>query len=127
MSVVPVIFSGVFYPKNKKDPPLAGTFVGNAAIAGLEVGGGPILPPDEVPPVDPPLVIWGGPYDPPHPEHPIVLPDPPVPPLQPPASTTEQVHPGWNFNDGKNPQYPNVGWYYVHIPGEGEAEPKRRR
>ena len=45
MSVVPIILSGVFYPKNKKDPPLIGTFIGNAAIAGLEVGGGPIIPP----------------------------------------------------------------------------------
>jgi len=128
MSVVPIILSGVFYPKNKKDPPLVGTFVGNAAIAGLEVGGGPIIPPDEVPPVEPPLVIWGPPDMPPgfwgggmgpgvkpqpHPEHPIVL-----PPEQPP-SPPEKPHEGWNWSEAKS------GWYYLYIPGEDEAQPKQ--
>jgi hypothetical protein len=126
MAGVPITFRGTMYPKDKSGDPYPFTALGVAEITGLHVGGGPILPPDEVPPVQPPLVIWGGPFDPPHPEHPIVLPDPPVPPEQPPSgSTTDQVHPGWNFNDGKNPQYPNTGWYYVYIPGEGEASPKR--
>jgi hypothetical protein len=122
MAAVPVILSGVLYPKNKKDPPVVGTFVGNAVIAGLEVGGGPIIPPDQLPEVpkpEPPLVIWGGPFDPPHPEHPIVLPDPPLPPIKPPV-TPEPPHEGWNFSQAKS------GWYYLYVPGEGEASPKRR-
>ena len=139
MAHIPVTINGVAFPKNKKDPPFPVTIVGYAWITGLEVGGGPIIPPDHVPPVDPPLVIWGGPIDPypdiggpgpqppagAHPEHPIVIP-PDLPPEQPPpGSTTDQVHAGWNFNDGKNPQYPNVGWYYVYIPPPGSATPKK--
>ena len=121
MAVVPVIISGVLYPKNKKDPPVAATFVGNAAIAGLEVGGGPIIPPDEIdeiPKPEPPLVIWGGPFDPPHPEHPIVLP-PDLPPDQPPAQPVPP-HEGWNWSQAKS------GWYYLYVPGQGEPGPKRR-
>ena len=48
MSVVPVVFNGVMYPKGKAagDQPVPCTFVGNAYIAGLGVGGGPIFPPE---------------------------------------------------------------------------------
>jgi hypothetical protein len=102
---------------------MPGTFVGNAAIAGLGVGGGPIVdPPPDIQP-DPPLVIWGGPFDPPpHPEHPIAWPPGNVtpPPTQPPA-TPELPHEGWNWSAAKS------GWYYLYVPGPGVAEPKGRR
>lgn len=117
MAAVPVAINGVFYPSNKKDPPIKGVIFGNAFIPGLGVGGGPIEPPPDIKP-DPPLVIWGGPFDPPHPEHPIVL--PPEPPPTTPPGNIEKPHEGWNWSEAKS------GWYYLGIPGEGEAGPKRR-
>jgi hypothetical protein len=125
MAAVPITFQGMMYPRNKTDAPYPFTALGVASITGLGVGGGPILPPDEVPPVEPPLHIWGGPFDPPHAEHPIVLP-PDLPPIDPPSESTHPVKKNaWNWNDGTNPQYPNTGWFYVYVPGEGEAGPKR--
>lgn len=121
MAGVPITFHGTMYPKNKTDKPYAFTAVGIADITGLEVGGGPILPPGtELPPEEqpkPPLVIWGGPFDPPHPAHPIVLPDPITPPDQPPSPPVPP-HEGWNWSQAKS------GWYYLYVPGEGEAGPK---
>ena len=120
MASVPVTIQCNVYPRDKSVPPYPATIVGFASITGLEVGGGPILPPDEVPPVDPPLIIWGGPIDP-YPDH--GLPIPPLPPVNPP-STTDTVKPNaWNWNDGKNPQYPNVGWYYVYVPAPTDPQP----
>jgi hypothetical protein len=115
MAVVPVIISGVFYPKGKAagDKPMAGTLVGNSAIAGLGVGGGPIDPPPDIHPY-PPLVIWGGPIDP--------YPDigfPIGPPGGPPPTTVTPPHEGWNWSAAKS------GWYYLHVPGPGEAQPKK--
>jgi hypothetical protein len=132
MAAVPVILSGVFYPKNKKDPPLVGTFVGNAAISGIGVGGGPAEPPK---PGEPPLVIWG-PGDPypdqglpggqPHPEHPIYwpgFPDRPPPVVEPPPEFpgVGPVKPfppdgGWGYSD-------RTGW--VFKPPAGSATPKK--
>ena len=123
MAHIPVTINGVAFPKNKKDPPFPVTIVGYAWITGLEVGGGPIIPPDQVPPVDPPLVIWGGPIDP-YPDH--GLPEPPMPPDQPPTDPPPKPHEGWNFNTGGNPDYPNAGWYYVYVPKPGQPGPKRR-
>jgi hypothetical protein len=136
MAVVPVILSGVFYPKNKKDQPLIGTFIGNAAIQGLQVGGGPVVPPPD-PGEGPPLVIWGGPFDPPHPdhtlpgdqphpEHPIYwpgFPDKPPPVVEPPPEfpgpgTIKPFPPdgGWGYSD-------RTGW--VFKPPAGSASPKK--
>src|SRR5262245_61543306 len=111
MAITPIIMSGVFYPKNKKDPPLVGTFIGNAGIYGLEVGYPLPTPPDQ-PPTQPP--VEGAP---PHPVFPIwgppgiELPDspgyPPVashplPPLQDPPAQPPNVDlvPGWDFKTG---------------------------
>jgi hypothetical protein len=57
MAAVPVVINGVMMPKGKGagDKPVPAVFIGYASIAGLEVGGGPIIPdaPPDVP-VDPP-------------------------------------------------------------------------
>lgn len=122
MSAVPITFHGMMYPKDKSVKPYAFTALGTAEITGLQVGGGPIVPPDEIgdiPKPEPPLTIWGGPFDPPHPEHPIVIP-PDLPPIQPPPQP-EPPHEGWNFSHAKS------GWYYLYVPGEGEPSPKRPR
>ena len=117
MSSVPITIHGNVYPKDHSVKPYPATIVGFVNITGLEVGGGPICPPDEVPPVDPPLVIWGGPFDPPHVDN--TLPVPPLPPLNPPNPPVKP-HEGWNWSEAK------AGWYFLYIPGEGEAQPKKR-
>jgi hypothetical protein len=69
--------------------------------------------------VKPPLVIWGGPFDPPpHPEHPIAWPQPPKPPDQPPAQPVAP-HEGWNWSAAKS------GWYYLFVPGQEQPGPKK--
>ena len=115
MAEVPITFRGMMYPKNKTVAPYPFTALGVANITGLSVGGGPIIPPDEVPPVDPPLVIWGGPIDP-YPDH--GLPVPPTPPDKPPTPPVGP-HEGWNWAQAKS------GWYFLYIPGPGEAQPKK--
>lgn len=120
MSSVPITFQGMMYPRDKSVKPYPFTALGVASITGLEVGGGPILPPGEVEP-PPGWEIWPNPPEgvAPTPEHPIVLP-PTLPPVDPPAQP-EPPHEGWNWSTVKS------GWYYLYVPGEGEAGPKRGR
>lgn len=122
MAVVPVIFTGVFYPKGKTadDKPLVGTFIGNAAIAGLH--------PDNTPPEgggDGPVHIWG-PTDP-RPSNPIWwegFPNNPPPNVRPPDEFPGQPA-------GVKPFPPDGGWGYsertgwVYKPGPGQAQPKK--
>ena len=103
MAAVPVTIQCQIYPKDKSVKPYPATILGFASITGLEIGGGPIVPPDEVPPVEPPLVIWGGPIDP-YPDH--GLPEPPTPPETPPSGP-QPPHPGWNWSALKS------GWYFL--------------
>ena len=119
MSSVPVTISCQIYPKDHSVKPYPATIIGFASITGLEVGGGPIIPPDEVPPgeVLPPLVIWGGPFDPPHIDN--SLPEPPKPPDQPPSPPVKP-HEGWNWSAVKS------GWYFLYVPAPGEAGPKKK-
>jgi hypothetical protein len=130
MAEVPVVIQAIIYPKDKSGDPYPATIAGFARIAGLEVGGGPIIPPDGIKPPQPPLEIWPPPGPLPHPEHPIVLPDPPpVDPPNPPTSTQPVKPNAWNWNDGSNPANPNTGWYYVYVPdpAQGQPGPKRAR
>lgn len=120
MSAVPVTIRGTMYPKDKSVKPYAFTALGMAEITGLEVGGGPILPPDEVPPVDPPLVIWGGGGIGDYIDVGFPMPRPPFPPTNPP-SPPEKPHEGWNWSQAK------AGWYYLYVPDEGQTQPKSRR
>lgn len=121
MSQVPVTIVGMIYPRDKSVAPYPATIQGYAHITGLEVGGGPIIDGDPGVPIEPPLTIWPNPPEgtAPMPEHPIVLPDPITPPDQPPA-TPEKPHEGWNWSAAKS------GWYFLYIPREGDAQPKRR-
>lgn len=128
MAEIPItIRNAIIYPKDKGahgDPFPAG-IIGFASITGLTPEHPIVLPPDQVPPVDPPLIIWGGPIDP-YPDHGLPVP-PDLPPVDPPASSTNPVKPNaWNWNDGTNPQYPNAGWYYVTVPGPTDPQPHRR-
>ena len=46
MAEVPVTIQCMIYPRDKSGKPYPATVVGFASITGLQVGGGPILPPD---------------------------------------------------------------------------------
>jgi hypothetical protein len=102
MAAVPVIINGVFMPSGRSasDKPIKGQMIGYASIAGLEVGGGPIIP-------DPPPEI---PVDP--------------PPEQQPPNLAVVIKPapvtgGWGLaSDGQKLQ-----WFFV--PAQGSAGPKR--
>ena len=120
MAEVPITFHGMMYPKDKSVKPYPFTALGVANVTGLELGGGPIIPPEEVPPVDPPLVIWGGPIDP-YPDH--GLPVPPTPPDTPP-SPPQKPHEGWNWKPS-TASSPRAGWYYLYVPGPDDIQPKK--
>lgn len=102
MAAVPVVINGVMMPKGKSanDKPVPAVFIGYATIAGLEVGGGPIIP--DTPP-DPPI-------DPP-PEQP----QPGLAVVIKPAPVTG----GWGLAC-KDDQ---LAWFFM--PGQGTAGPKR--
>jgi hypothetical protein len=104
MAAVPVVINGVFMPKSKTadSKPVPAVFIGYATIAGLEVGGGPVIPdtPPEIPVVDPP------------------------PTEQPPSNLAVVIKPapvtgGW----GLAAQGSQVQWFYT--PGAAGAGPKR--
>ncbi len=104
MAAVPVVINGVMLPKQKggSDKPVPAVFIGYATIAGLEVGGGPVIP--EIPP-DPPIDV------PPKPE-------------QPPASLAVVIKPapatgGWGL--AANDQ--QLKWFWS--PADSGAQPKR--
>jgi hypothetical protein len=101
MASVPIEIDGVFYPHARHMSPVKGTMVGQAAIIGLGVGGGPMPPQRPVDPgYSPPWAqepVDPG-YSPPwarppggHPEHPIVKPEPPDPPEVPPGTPPNTV------------------------------------
>ena len=133
MAAVPITIYCMVYPRDKSHEPYPATIQGFAHITGLGVGGGPIEPPPDIQP-EPPLQIWGPPDMPPgfwggslgpgvkpqpKPEHPIVL--PPDPPPEQPPTQVEKPHEGWNWSAAKS------GWYFLYVPREGSAEPKRAR
>jgi hypothetical protein len=109
MGYVPVTINGVAYPKNKKDPPMAVTIVGQAWVTGLSVGGGPATPP-------------------PHPDHTLppyvdnTLPPIDNPPPEIPTTPSEPKPPppegGWGWS-------PDYGWGY--FPGNSGPQPHGRR
>lgn len=121
MAAVPVTIIGTM---TDKDGSQNVTITGMASLTGLDVGGGPIMPPSDAHPEHPiylPPGIWPNPPEgqAPLPEHPIVIPPPiPVPPDTPPV----QVKVIWT---------PTNGWAVVLVPtGEhpapsGRPQPRR--
>jgi len=106
MAAVPVEFTGLMYDLTGRTQQRV-YMQGKMNIYGLSVGGGPIVPPDEVPPGQPPG-IWG-PTDP-RPTPPIHMPQPPgiwgpTDPRPTPPIHLPPVHPGdpplviWGPND----------------------------
>ena len=132
MSMVPLVFSGVFYPKGKGagDKPQPGTFVGNAVIGGLGVGGGPVIPPGAPPggggggerPPHPAFPIWGPPGTnfPGIPGYPPVA-GHPLPEVPPPDV---ELDPGW---EKKVAWTPTTGWIVVIIPKDETLVPTPSR
>lgn len=133
MASVPVMINGVIWDKQfKVGRPVA--LYGEAYIVGLEVGGGPIMPGGEQPPLgiwgptDPrpgwglpgePPGIWGG-GNVPMPSPPIAnVPGLPPMPDQPPPTPTEPKPPppggGWGW-------HPEYGWGYFPMGG-GKPQP----
>lgn len=140
MAAVAIEISGVLYNKVKRttEPVL---IRGMASIIGLEVGGGPIIPPS---PGDPPG-IWGGPIDP-YPDHGLPQPRPPgdgiwgpndprpTPPIAnvpglPPTTDPPPEGPA-DDNGFIKPPPPQGGWAYHeqyswgYYPAPGQAGPK---
>src|SRR5215831_6116042 len=112
MAAVPVVINGVLMPKAKDagSKPVPAVFLGYASYADRGVGGGPMP---------------GGPDDA-HPEHPIVIPDPPPvdPPAQPDPGLAVVIKPapetgGW----GLAAKDQKIQWFFV--PGQGGAGPKK--
>lgn len=117
MSAVPVTIVCMVYPRDKSTEPYPATLAGYAHITGLGVGGGPIDPPPDITP-KPPLVIWGGGNEP-FPTPPIELPGIDNPPPDKPPVAVEPPHEGWNWSAAKS------GWYFLYVPREGAASPKK--
>jgi len=110
MAAVPVIINGVLYPKQKGSGGISqavpAVFMGYLSIDGLEVGGGPIIPPD-APPVDPPVV------DPP----------PTDPPSGPSVAVVIKPAPvtgGWGVATDASGAFK---WFFT--PGTATAGPKK--
>lgn len=91
-------------------PVFDAVFVGKIHLP--EIGGGPIIPPGMP---QPPLGIWGGPWQPPYPAHPIYNPPYPshpivIPPEQPPGQPPLGIWGGpWQppYPDHGLPPYPS--------------------
>jgi len=139
MAAVPIQIDGVFYPHSRdgRSQPIKGSMTGYAYIVGLAVGGGPIvppesLPPDSGPPGTPTHPIWGPPgtdfpdkpgYPPVagHPLPPIPEPPPELPPGTPPNSVVKPpVEGGWGYITDAN-----GALQAVYNPGPAGAQPKR--
>jgi hypothetical protein len=125
MAAVPIQIDGVLYDKLNKTQQTV-VLMGKATIMGLSVGGGPIIPPDEVPPDSGnvpahPIVPPGG-Y--PTPGHPIVIPpDPPPVEGQPPGKPTFPIWgpPGIELPPGSG--YPPVAGHPLPTPPDQPAKP----
>lgn len=122
MAAVPVTMTVIIYPKNKTDPPYPATIVGYAWITGLDVGGGPVIPPGpDLPHPAHPIVLPGDPsWGDPHPAHPIEL--PPESPSPPDITVPSDPKPpppegGWGWS-------PTYGWGF--FPGPGMPSPKKK-
>lgn len=142
MAAVEITISGVLYDKYNRTTQNV-VLIGEASLTGLQIGGGPVIPPGQPPgiwgPTDPrpsnpipiypggtpnPPGIWG-PTDP-RPSNPISgipgLPGYEPPPVDPPDPPDVVKPPppdgGWGYS-------PEWGWGY--FPGTGGAGPKAKK
>lgn len=122
MAAIPVVINGA----TGDGQPI--TIIGTMAYADRGVGGGPIPPSPPVDPgygypekpVDPGYGVPGPPYpDPPHPAHPIELPEGP-PPIDPPTEPpTNPPDPRWQWGY----VYSLKAWQPVYVPGPTDPTP----
>ena len=134
MAAIPVVIKGTITtksPKGEVDPSGVAecTINGVLGFAGLEVGGGPVIPPATTPPGIPGVPtfpIWGPPgislppgsgY-PPVAGHPMP-PEPEQPPTTPPGAII-----GWEAKIGWTEE---TGWFVVIVPKEGTEVPTPSR
>jgi hypothetical protein len=133
MATVSITLNGVIYPKGRSaaDQPIPATFVGDAWLTDLGVGGGPILPPVLPPQPGVPIhPIWGppginlppGPGFPPVAGHPLPPITPPLPPEVTPPNPGDPTTPmpppagsaGWPVQPITPPPY-----IVINYPGVG--------
>lgn len=127
MADIPIQISGVLFDKTARTQQ-AVYLIGHASIVGLTVGGGPIIPPDDVvqppggQPPHPAFPIWGPPgvdfpdkpgYPPTVGGGPILPDTPPDPPELPPGTPPNSVvkeapaSGGWGYyTDSSSSLYP---------------------
>jgi hypothetical protein len=123
MAAVEVTISGVLYDKYNRTQQNV-VLIGEGSLTGLQIGGGPVIPPGKPQPPD--LGIWPNPPEgqAPLPSHPIALPgDPwwPKPPTEPPTDPGAVKPPPPEGGWGWSPEY---GWGY--FPGTGGAGPHKK-
>ena len=147
MAEVPIQISGILYDLYGRTTQRV-VLTGDASIQGLTVGGGPIVPPEDVPPKPPlgiwgggnvpmptppihlgpggeprpptmwPPVIWGGPIIPPEPPPVVDNTLPPVPPDPP------QTPPGTRPPEGWSWCFVGSEWLLIYNPpGGGKPSP----
>ena len=136
MAAVEITISGMLYDKVNRTQQNV-VLIGEATLTGLGVGGGPIIPPSGGQPPG----IWPGP----HPEHPIVIPEPPTdlppPTIWPPGPGIEApehpivipppVDPGGagippgSLITWKPVWTPDTGWVVIGVPSVPHPAPSK--
>lgn len=134
MAAVPIAINGVivdYYGRTIMGPV---KIVGELVRSDVGIGGGPIIPPEGVPPGGDgkPPGIWGGPIDP-YPGHPLppIIPVPPDSPNVPPPGSPPVIISGTTPTHPITPpsaiivDYPGIGKVVVPQPTQTGPEPKR--
>jgi len=132
MSAIPIVIRGTITTKAPKggDPSASGVeqcvINGVLGFAGLEIGGGPVVPPGSTTPPGEPGVptfpIWGPPGIslPPGSGYPPVAGHPVPEPPETPPSTPPGAIIGWEAKIGWTEE---TGWFVVIVPKEGTEVP----
>lgn len=107
MAAIPVQITGILFDKKNKTSQVV-TLIGEASVIGLQVGGGPIIPPER----DPSLGIWHDPggFNP-------NAPGEPWPPDEPPQKPPFEKKVGWTEE---------TGWFVAFVPTGEHVTPSRK-